>query len=474
MPFGLCNAPATFERLMEVALRGMLWTQCLVYIDDIIVYGRTFEDTLRNLSDVLDRVIQCGLTLKPKKCLLFREELLYLGFRVSGKGVRPDLAKVESVKAWAGPQNLTDLRRFMGFVNYHRRFLPNHAHVAAPLTKLTEKDQPYIWERPQEEAFQAIKKSLTTAPLLVHPRLDCPFVLDTDASAYGMGGVLSQDIDGEERVIAYASAALTRTQQNYCTTNRELLAALSMIKRFRHYLWGRKFTLRTDHSSLRWLMNYKDAEGMLARWIARLQQYDFDVQFRPGKLHLNADGLSRCTACKNPDCHGPYRTLESTSGSDIDVRAVGSGETQTVNHVSSTDSSTGNSSAQRQGPSQDPRYGPAVGWKKKETQATVPKPVPMAESDHLGNLIGPDPQNPDECKFLAQLDQAIEKQRWLETYTNVQLREAQETDPEIRPVILWIEAKENPSRDELAKHISSRKLYGPDERGFRWIHQLKC
>ena len=140
--------------------------------------------------------------------------------------------------------------------------------------------------------------------MMHHPVPDAPFILDTYASTYAIGGVLSQVIDGVEIVVGYASQTLSKSQRNYCTTNREILAVVQMIRQYRHYIFGRKFLLRTDHSSLRWLLNYKDADGMLSRWLTSLSEYDFTIEYRPGKQHLNADGLSRCHSCKNASCSG--------------------------------------------------------------------------------------------------------------------------------------------------------------------------
>ena len=304
MPFGLCNAPATFERLMEIVLRGMLWSRCMVYLDDIICYGKTFSDTLENLRLVLQRLQGAHLKLKPKKCELFKDQILFLGFIIDGSGIRCDPDKIEAVRKWAPPTDLGEVRSFLGFASYHRRFIKGFSEMAAPLIQLTKKGIPFIWESEQEDSFHKLQSALITAPVLVHPTRHDPFILDTDASAYAMGGEISQIQDGVERVVAYASQTFSREERNYCTTKRELLAVIRMMEKFRHYLWGRHFTVRTDHGSLRWLSNFKDSDGMLARWLVRLTQYDFEIVHRIGTKHTNADGLSRCKQCQFDECPG--------------------------------------------------------------------------------------------------------------------------------------------------------------------------
>jgi len=302
MPFGLCNAPATFERLMEIVLRGLLWKGSMVYIDDIICYGTSFAEVLVHLKEVLTRISEAKLKLKPKKCELFKSQLLFLGFIVDKQGIRCDPAKVAAIKDWAIPTDVGDVRSFVGFASYHRRFIKGFAQIAEPMIRLTKKTEEFVWGPEQEKSFCCLQDALMTAPVLVHPTRMDAFVLDTDASAYAMGGEISQIQDGVERVIAYASSTFSREERNYCTTKRELLAVIRMMEKFRHYLWGRHFTVRTDHGSLRWLSNFKDSDGLLARWLVRLGQYDFEIVHREGAKHLNADGLSRCKQCFFPSC----------------------------------------------------------------------------------------------------------------------------------------------------------------------------
>ena len=306
MPFGLTNAPATFQRLMERVLAGLQWQICLVYIDDVIIFSKTFDDHLADLSSVFGRLREAGLKLKPRKCFLFQHEVRYLGHIVCQEGIKTDPDKVKVVNEWPTPQNVTDVKRFLGLCSYYRRFVKNFASVAKPLTRLTEKNVSFIWEKDEQESFDTLKKLLCSSPIIAYPESSATFILDTDASNVGIGAVLSQIINGEERVIAYGSRILTKAERQYCITRRELLAAVFFTKYFRHYLTGRKFLLRTDHASLRWLKSFKEPEGQLARWLEVLGTFDFDLQHRPGIKHANADALSRgpCYQC-TLDHQGP-------------------------------------------------------------------------------------------------------------------------------------------------------------------------
>ena len=237
-------------------MRGLQWKRCLVYLDDIITIGHAFPRALENLQMVFERLRGAGLRLKPSKCELFRKQVNFLGHVVSGEGVSCDPKKVEAVRDYTVPRSLTELRAFLGFVGYYRRFIKGFATTAAPLNKLLQKEQKYDWGQDQQVAFDNLREPLMKEPVMVYPDVGQPFILDTDASNFGIGGVLSQVHDGEERVIAYASHALRAPQRNYCTTKRELLAVVAMIHHFRHYLWGVRFRIRTDHASLKWLLNF--------------------------------------------------------------------------------------------------------------------------------------------------------------------------------------------------------------------------
>lgn len=301
MPFGLCNAPATFERLMEMVMSGMPKQALLVYLDDLIVHADGFDQELSNLRDTFTRLRNAGLKLSPKKCHLFKRETSFLGHIVSAKGLATDPEKATAVVNWPQPRNTTDVRSFLGLCAYYRRFVKDFAIVARPLYELTGKNRKFLWSIECGEAFNKLKLLLTNPPILRFPNLHKEFVLDTDASQTGIGAVLSQ-VDGEEEyVLAYFSRLLSKAERRYCTTRRELLAIVKSLTHFHPYLYGHKFTLRTDHASLRWLVNFRDPEGQLARWLQRLQQYDFKVIHRPGSKHGNADGLSR-RPCEEDMC----------------------------------------------------------------------------------------------------------------------------------------------------------------------------
>lgn len=304
MPFGLCNAPATFQRLMDMVLAGLQWTNCLVYIDDIIVIGKTFLQHVQNLIQVFERLREAGLKLQPKKCCLCSQQVEFLGHIVSPEGVSTDPKKIEKVANWPVPSSKRQVQQFLGLANYYRRFVEDFAKIARPLHRLTEKTAEFKWDTDCQTAFEQIRLRLISAPILAFPDLERPFTLDTDASDAGIGAVLSQrdDEDGSERVVAYASKSLSRAERHYCVTRKELLAVVYFIRHFRPYLLGRKFTLRTDHGSLTWLAHFKEPEGQLARWLEQLQEFDFEICHRPGKKHQNADAMSRlpCKQCGRP------------------------------------------------------------------------------------------------------------------------------------------------------------------------------
>lgn len=227
MPFGLCNAPSTFQRGMELVLRRLQWVTLLIYLDDVIITGKTFKEHLNNLGEVLSRFRKFGLKLKPTKCSLYREEVLFLGHVVGKDGVRANPSLVKDVEKWPVPQNLKELQAFLGLTNYYRRFVQGYADIARSLHNLTRKGVTYHWKAEQEVAFGALKKALTTTPILAYPLAEGRMILDTDAANFSIGAVLSQEQGQVERVISYSSRRLGPIQERYCVTRRELLAVVA-------------------------------------------------------------------------------------------------------------------------------------------------------------------------------------------------------------------------------------------------------
>ena len=272
------------------------------------MYGAGFYPALDRLKMVWKRIREANLKLKPTKCCLMSAKVSFLGHIVSREGIGVDPAKTEAMEKGPTSVNVKDVRAFLGLASYYRRYIPGFSTVAAPMTNLTRQGVDLVWDDACEGAFRTLKAALILDPVLAYPTREGHFTLSTDASDVGIGAVLEQDQEegGQvvKRLIAYASKTLSETQRSYCTTNKVLLAIVMAIELFRYYLTGRHFTLVTDHASLTWLRNFKEPEGMVARWIARLQPFDFAIVHRPGKHHSHADGLSRRTSrpCKRETC----------------------------------------------------------------------------------------------------------------------------------------------------------------------------
>ena len=312
MPFGLCNAPATFQRAIQLVFRGMTWKEVLTYLDDINVLRTGFEDHLKNLRKVFECLQENNLKLKPRKCKFFQTKVPFLGKLMTRDGLAVDPRKIEAIVLWSIPKSKRDVESFLGFVNYHRHHIKGYANLAAPLYSVTGKMVEFEWGESQQAAFESLREALVCAPVLAYPNPTDEFILDTDASGTAIGVELIQVQGGEECVISYGSFVLTPSQRKYCTTQLELLALVRFTWEYHHYLLGRKFTVHTDHSSLAWLMWFRHLQGMLTHWLEELSQYDMVVQYRPGIKHRNADGLSHhpdpLPYC---DCYEAGATLES-------------------------------------------------------------------------------------------------------------------------------------------------------------------
>ena len=301
MSFGLQGAPASFQSLMNQVLAGLTFKNCLVYIDDIICLSKDFKEHLTHLTAIFGRIRDAGLRLKPSKCHFAAEEVQFLGHVVSKDGVSVDQRKIELVKNFPTPKSQHDVRSFLGLANYYRRFVKNFSAIATPLNDLLKIDQKFTWTTAAENAFQQLKTALTTAPILVYPDFTRQFILSTDASHTAIGYVLGQRDDaGRERVIAYGGRALRGAEIRYGITEKETLALVDGIRHFKVYLTHAKFLVYTDHSATKFLQNTKDPTGRLGRWALFLQSYQYDIVHKPGRIHNNADALSRMPHSKPP------------------------------------------------------------------------------------------------------------------------------------------------------------------------------
>ena len=297
MPFGLKNAPATFQRALDIILSGVRWQICLVYLDDVIVFSRTHAEHVEHLDTVLTLLRNAGVSLKLKKCQFFRTEVEYLGHVIGPGTLRVSAKSTEALRACAFPKSLTQVRSFLGACNVFRRFVKDFSKIARPLTTMTRKDASPDFANPSDEqlrAFETLKERLTSPPVLALPKIGRPYVVDTDASAYQLGCALLQQQDVDVwKPVGYWSYTLTDTERDYSPTERECYAVVWAVTTLRPYLEGVRFTVRTDHDCLRWLMNLTESTGRLTRWRLRLSEFDFEIQYRPGRVHQVPDALSR-------------------------------------------------------------------------------------------------------------------------------------------------------------------------------------
>lgn len=301
LPFGLCNAPATWQRFVDNVLGADLEPYVFVYLDDIILVTPTFEKHLEILAEIFKRIRAANLTLNREKCQLCRRELKYLGYVVSEEGLRVDPEKVKSILEMPIPRSQKEVRQFVGTASWYRRFIPDFATRLYPLTNLLKKRTQFEWSQKAHEAFLDIRSCLVTSPILSCPDFSKPFIVSCDASGCGLGAVLSQESDRGEVVVAYASRTLGRQEQKYSATERECLAVIWAVERFRPYIEGTRFRIITDHYSLLWLSNLRDPQGRLARWALRLQPYDFELIHRKGKENVVPDLLSRTTPIEDTE-----------------------------------------------------------------------------------------------------------------------------------------------------------------------------
>ena len=298
MPMGTTNSPSTFSRLMSLVLKGLTWITCVVFIDDSIIIAKSFDEMIINLEEVLDRFRKSNLKLKPSKCKLFQSRVRFLGHIVSASGLQCDPDKVSCIANLEFPRSVSELRKFIGLTSYYRSFCPNYSQVAEPLTECLRKGASVQCTPRRLEAFNRLKKFLTTAPVLAMPTDDGDYVLDVDGSQIGAGAVLQQYQNGKLRVIEYASRTYNKHERRYCVTRLEIAALIFGLKHFRTYLLGKPFLVRCDHMAISYYRQTKEPVGQQARYLDFMAEFDFEVQFRQGSKHTNADSLSRLRPCE--------------------------------------------------------------------------------------------------------------------------------------------------------------------------------
>ncbi|KAL0543893.1 hypothetical protein IC582_018998 [Cucumis melo] len=289
MSFGLTNAPAVFMDLMNRVFREFLDTFVIVFIDDILIYSKTEAEHEEHLRIVLQTLRDNKLYAKFSKCEFWLKQVSFLSHVVSKAGVSVDPAKIEAVTGWTRPSTVSEVRNFLGLAGYYRRFVENFSRIATPLTQLTRKGAPFVWSKACEDSFQNLKQKLVTAPVLTVPDGSGSFVIYSDASKKGLGCVLMQ----QGKVVAYASRQLKSHEQNYPTHDLELAAVVFALKIWRHYLYGEKIQIFTDHKSLKYFFTQNELNMRQRRWLELVKDYDCEILYHPGKANVVADALSR-------------------------------------------------------------------------------------------------------------------------------------------------------------------------------------
>lgn len=321
MPFGLCNALSTFQKIMNDILKPLLHKTCMVYMDDIIVFSKCDSDHTRHVEEVLRQIKDAGLTIKFQKSEFFKKSKRFLEYVISDQGISTDPEKVKAVKDWKKLSNRKELQSFLGFASYYRKFVRNFAKIAYPLTQMLRRDRKWEWSKECEDSLNELKYQLVSAPILKNPDWNLEFIVDTDASNEEIGCVISQIYNGIERPVQFLSRVLSKEEKNYSTTRKELLAVVWSLKQLKPYLIGQRFTIRSDHNSLQWLMNFKEPSGQMARWFETLSHFNFKITYRNGKLHSNADGLSRIL-CSSVNIKDSVKNIRKGQIEDTNISRI--------------------------------------------------------------------------------------------------------------------------------------------------------
>ena len=293
MPFGLSTAPASFERLAEQVFALELWVFLLLYIDDVIIYSTTPEEHLQHLRTVFERLRENKLQAKLVKCRFFMSQLTFLGHTVNEDGILPLDDNLKLIESFQYPTTQKELRSFLGMTSYYRKFIEGYGKISRSLNTLLKKETKFVLTDEMKKDFDTLKQKLLKPPILRYPDYKKDFVVITDASKYAIGHIIAQEFEGKFVPVRYGGRTLKAAEINYTISEKECLALVHAIKKSHHYLYGRRFTVYTDHQPLRHLVNAHDPTGRLSRWSLHLQQYTYDVKYLPGSQNLVADALSR-------------------------------------------------------------------------------------------------------------------------------------------------------------------------------------
>ncbi|KAM2133690.1 hypothetical protein ACFX1R_003773 [Malus domestica] len=293
MPFGLCNAPATFQRCMVSIFSDYVEKIIEIFMDDFNVFGNSFDHCLSNLTLILKRCVETNLVLNWEKCHFMVKQGIVLGHIISEEGIEVDKSKVDLVRHLPSPTSVREVRSFLGHASFYRGFIKDFSKIAQPLCRLLQKDVAFEFDDACSTAFKQLKEALTSAPIITPPDWSLPFELMCDASDYAIGAVLGQRKNKQPHVIYYASRTLNDAQLNYSTTEKELLDVVFALDKFRSYLLGTKVIIFTDHATLKYLLTKKEAKPRLIRWMLLLQEFDIEIRDKKGVENVVADHLSR-------------------------------------------------------------------------------------------------------------------------------------------------------------------------------------
>lgn len=374
MPFGLRNAPATFQRLMDSVLTGLQGTEMFVYLDDIVLYASSIREHEIKFKKLTQRLREANLRLQPDKCGFLHKEVTYLGHIISNNGVKPDPMKIRAVQKFPKPMKIRNIREFLGLAGYYRRFIPKFSNIAKPLTNLLKKDEPFVWSEDHDRAFCELKEILCSEPLLHYPDFAKQFNITTDASNYAIGGILSQGLPGQDPPIAYTSRLLTGAELNYSTIEKECLAIIYCVNYFRPYVYGREFQLITDHKPLVWMHSVRDPTSRLLRWRLKLAEYEYKIIYKTGKTNKNADALSR----------NPVQILPLQVDSD-----------ESLYNPQDTQDNLLNISYEIQNSENDPQCSLSPQQSNDQSQTTSSSPIPFDRSDAISTSSS-QPNNMDD------------------------------------------------------------------------------